>query len=80
MRDIYDKRKINSIKEYLQIGAKWCNKYFREWKKDIFRAIDYARKYNYEYILECDYPFFTEEKTEIIKNFNGIIVYKIIED
>jgi hypothetical protein len=77
--DIYDKRKIKSIKEYLGLSADWCNQYFREWKQDIFRALDYARKHNYEYILESDYWFYTETRTEIIKNFNGVIVYEILE-
>lgn len=78
--DIYDKRKTNTIKNYLGLCPEWCNEYFKKWKKDIFEALEFARKYNYEYILESDYNTYTETETEIIKNFNGVIVYKIIKE
>ena len=73
---IYDKRKTKAIKEYLGLSEEWCKQYFNEWKKDIFNAIDYARKYNYEYVLSADYGTYTEDFCELVKDFNGIYVYK----
>ena len=80
MKDIYDKRKTRTIREYLGLSAEWCKDYFNEWKPDIFRAIDFAKQYNYEYILQSDYGLYTETDTVIKGKFNGIIVYEIIKD